>query len=62
MTTIIISGVTLTLTATTAATLRAEIREAEIEAQLQEALRTMKPGDPDYSDIYKEVYGVRPRW
>ena len=62
MTTIIISGVTLTLTATTAETLRREIAEDRAERELYEVLRAMKPGDPNYSDIYKEVYGVRPRW
>ncbi len=62
MTTIVISGVTLTLTATTAATLRREIAEDRAERKLHETLRAMKPGDPNYSDIYKEVYDVRPRW
>lgn len=37
-------------------------REREIEKELLRALSTMDRNDPEYSDIYKEVFGVRPRW
>jgi hypothetical protein len=59
----IIEGVTLTATQTTIDTYLAEKREAEVLAELTAWL-----ADPanryseEYSDIYKDVYGVRPRW
>lgn len=37
-------------------------REEEIKYELRLALQEMDPSDPNYSDIYKDVYGVRPRW
>jgi hypothetical protein len=59
----IIEGVTLTATQSTIDTYLAEKREAEVLAELTAWL-----ADPanryseEYSDIYKDVYGVRPRW
>ena len=58
----IIEGVTLTATQSTIDTYLAEKREAEVLAELTAWL-----ADPanryseEYSDIYKDVYGVRPR-
>lgn len=38
-------------------------KEQEIADQLWNYLMTLSPDDPEYSDIYKEVHGVRPgRW
>ena len=59
----IIEGVTLTATQSTIDRYFAEKREAEVLAELTAWL-----ADPanryseEYSDIYKDVYGVRPRW
>lgn len=62
-------GVTLTATRSTLDCLYAEIdaerREAhaaEVERELADLLRSMSPSDPEYSDIYKDVYGVRPHF
>lgn len=32
------------------------------DAELVAWLRCHDASDPEYSDIYKDVYGVRPRW
>ena len=59
----IIEGVTLTAIQNTIDRYFAEVAEAENEARLLAWL-----ADPanryseEYSDIYKDVYGVRPRW
>lgn len=59
----IIEGVTLTATQSTINAYLAEKREAEVLAELTAWL-----ADPanryseEYSDIFKDVYGVRPRW
>ena len=59
----IIEGVTLTATRSTIDRYLAEKREAEALAELKAWL-----ADPanryseEYSDIYKDVYGFRPRW
>lgn len=59
----IIEGVTFTATQSTIDRYLAEIAEAENEARILAWL-----ADPanryseEYSDIYKDVYGVRPRW
>lgn len=59
----IIEGVTLTATQSTIDHYFAEVAEAENEARILAWL-----ADPanryseEYSDIYKDVYGVRPRW
>ena len=63
----IIEGVTLTASV---ATLNAYlIEKADIEAEHLEHEEEMKllrwlanRTDPLYSDIYKDVHGVRPRW
>ena len=71
MTTItIIEGVTLTAARSTIDRYLAEVARAE--ARRQEAAERAKLAawlaDPanryseEYSDIYKDVYGVRPRW
>ena len=59
----ITKGITLTATQSTIDAYLAEKREAEVLAELTAWL-----ADPanryskEYSDIYKDVYGVRPRW
>ena len=59
----IIEGVTLTATQSTIDRYLAAVAEAENEARILAWL-----ADPanryseEYSDIYKDVYGVRPRW
>ena len=59
----IIEGVTLTATQSTIDRYLVEKREAEVLAELTAWL-----ADPanryseEYSDIYKDVHGVRPRW
>lgn len=59
----IIEGVTLTATQSTIDRYLAEVAEAENEARILAWL-----ADPanryseEYSDIYKDVYGVRPCW
>ena len=55
----------ITLTASTAVidSYLAEVREAEAEIALLRWLADpANYGDPIYSDIYKDVHGVRPRW
>lgn len=55
----------ITLTASTAVidSYLAEVREAEAEASLLRWLADPANwDDPIYSDIYKDVHGVRPRW
>ena len=66
----IIEGVTLTATQSTIDAYLAEKREAEAERLAFEEERKIlrwlaDPAnrvDPLYSDIFKDVYGVRPRW
>ena len=58
----IIEGVTLTATQSTIDTFLREQREAERERELIAYLANGDPTDEVYSDIYKDVYGVRPRW
>lgn len=55
----------ITLTASTAVidSYLAEVREAEAEIALLRWLADPANWDgPIYSDIYKDVHGVRPRW
>lgn len=52
--------VTLFLSEETAAAYEREMAEAAAEAAAWEALRRMDPRDPLYSDVYKDVHGVRP--
>ena len=60
---IIIEGITLTATQSTIDTFLAEKREAEWEARARAWLRDpANESDPLYSDIYKDVHGIRPRW
>ena len=59
---VIAAGITLTATAATIAAYEAECKAIKAEREAREWLNSHKPGDPDYSDIYKDVYGVRPRW
>lgn len=59
----IIEGVTLTATQSTIDTYLAEKREAEVLAELTAWLANpANRYSEEYSDIYKDVYGVRPRW
>lgn len=66
---IIAEGITLTATQSTIdayeaelAAIEAERREAQQLYELWQVLQTMERSDPLYSDLYKDVYGVRPRW
>lgn len=66
---IIAEGITLTATQSTIDTYKAELaaieaerREAQQLYELWQVLQTMERSDPLYSDLYKDVYGVRPRW
>lgn len=66
----IIEGVTLTATQPTIDAYLAEVAEAEAERlAFEEEMKLLRwladPAnrtDPLYSDIYKDVHGVRPRW
>lgn len=59
----IIEGVTLTATQSTIDRYLAEKREAEVLAELTAWLADPANWhDECYSDIYKDVHGVRPRW
>ena len=59
----IIEGVTLTATQSTIDRYLAEVAEAENEARILAWLADpVNRYSEEYSDIYKDVYGVRPRW
>ena len=59
----IIEGVTLTATQSTIDRYLAEVAEAENEARILAWLANpANRYSEEYSDIYKDVYGVRPRW
>ena len=59
----IIEGVTLTATQSTIDRYLAEKREVEVLAELTAWLADpVNRYSEEYSDIYKDVYGVRPRW
>ena len=59
----IIEGVTLTATQNTIDRYLAEVAEAENEARILAWLADpVNRYSEEYSDIYKDVYGVRPRW
>jgi hypothetical protein len=63
MKTININGVSFTLTEATYARIMRQRAEEEEEAKRLAFLRDpANYDDPIYSDIYKDVYGVRPRW
>ena len=55
----IIEGVTLTATQSTIDAFLAEKREAELTAWLADPANRYSE---EYSDIYKDVHGFRPRW
>lgn len=59
----IIEGVTLTATQNTIDRYLAEVAEAENEARILAWLADpVNRYSEEYSDIYKDIYGVRPRW
>ena len=59
----IATGITLTATQSTIDTVLAEKREAEWEAKAKAWLRDpANESDPDYAEVYKDVYGIRPSW
>ena len=59
----IIEGVTLTATQSTIDSFLAEKREAEWEAQAKAWLNDpANESNPDYAEVYKDVYGIRPSW
>lgn len=62
MKTIIINnGITLTASASTINTYRAERKAMEADKALREWLANPANWDaPEYSDIYKDVHGIRP--
>lgn len=63
MKTITISeGITLTASKAVIDAYGREVREAEWERETIEWLNTHDITDPDYSDIFKDIYGIRPRW
>lgn len=65
MTTLIYKGVTFTLcNPQTIALIREEIEREEWERSTWEAIqRASANEDWDlYSDLYKDLYGIRPRW
>ena len=59
---VIAAGITLTATAATIAAYEAECKAIKAEREAREWLASHQPGDPEYSDVFKDVYGVRPRW
>jgi len=64
MQTIIISeGITLTATPSTIDAYKRDVRKAQRERELIAWLATPAARKcPEYSDIFKDVYGFRPRW
>lgn len=58
----IIAGVTATLTDRAARAYERELREEQAHRELLQWLAAHDKSDELYSDIYKDVYGVRPRW
>lgn len=58
----IISGVTLTATESTIRAYKREVYEAETTRRLIAWLKTHDLSEENYSDIYKDIYGFRPRW
>ena len=59
----IANGIHLTATQSTIDAYLAEKREAEVLAELTAWLADpANRHDECYSDIFKDVYGVRPRW
>lgn len=59
----IAEGITLTASKSTIDAYEREMREAAWERETIAWLATPEAMEcPDYSDIFKEVYGIRPRW
>ena len=55
-------GITLTATQSTIDAYNREVREAQREREAIEWLNSHDSSDELYSDIFKSVYGFRPRW
>lgn len=70
MQTIIIHGVTVTASAPVIAQYRAEAAEIAAEKEAYAYLRSLRAqaeaGSQEaadlYSDVYKDIHGIRPRW
>ena len=58
---VIAAGITLTATAATIAQYERECADIAREREAIAWLDSHTMDDPDYSDIFKDVYGVRPR-
>ena len=59
----IAEGITLTATQSAIDAFQREAREAQREHELIAWLATPAAREcPEYSDIFKDVYGFRPRW
>ena len=59
----IANGIRLTATNATIAAYEREVREAQELRKTIAWLHTPEAREcPEYSDIYKDVYGFRPRW
>ena len=59
---VIADGITLTATDATIAQYERECADIAWEREAIAWLNSHSMDDPDYSDIFKDVYGVRPRW
>ena len=59
---IITEGVTLTASSNVIEAFLRMRQEAEAERELRAWLQSHDSSDKEWSDIYKDVYGVRPRW
>lgn len=57
----ICEGVTLIATKSTIDAYMRELRELELERELREWLNSHDITDELYSDVFKDMYGVRPR-
>lgn len=57
----ICEGVTLIATKFTIDAYMRELRELELERELREWLNSHDITDELYSDVFKDMYGVRPR-
>lgn len=63
MKTIIIHGVSCTLSLETIAQYERECEEIRIEREAREWLADPANRNlPEWSDVYKDLYGFRPRW
>jgi len=63
MKTIIINGVSCTLSDRTIAQYERECEEIRYEREAREWLADPANRDlPEWSDVYKDLYGFRPRW